>query len=395
MNNSIHYPVIVIGVGSMGSATCWHLASRGHKVLGLEQFGIPHDHGSHAGQSRIIRKAYFEHPDYVPLLARAYENWRAFEKETGRQFFYRTGVLYMGRRDNVDIQGVRKSAELYNIPIENLTTAERKSTYPLFDIPADFEAIYEPDAGFVTPERTVAAYVSAAREKGAVIRSNTAVQSWRKEGRRMAVATSDAEYTCDKLIVTAGAWASRMIPDLTSQLHVTRQLLAWVKPPEQKPFALHRFPCWFVEDPVLGTFYGFPVLPSAEFTGPIALKLAHHFPGVPCAADEIDGPVPDAEEDKLKTFLRTYIPAAGDNIISVKKCLYTSSPDSHFIIDHLPGYDKRVTVACGFSGHGFKFVPVVGEILADLAMKGKTDLPVEFLGLARLAHPPMRGLNAG
>jgi sarcosine oxidase len=160
-----HYDVIVIGVGSMGSATCWHLASRGHKVLGLEQFDIPHANGSHAGQSRIIRKAYFEHPDYVPLLARAYENWRTFEKDSGSDLYYRTGILYLGKRDNADIQGVRKSAELYNIPVEDLNAAERRTRFPLFQVPADFDAIYEPDAGFVTPERAVETYAAAAKER--------------------------------------------------------------------------------------------------------------------------------------------------------------------------------------------------------------------------------------
>jgi sarcosine oxidase len=198
------------------------------------------------------------------------------------------------------------------------------------------------------------------------------------------VVTADAEYTCDKLIITAGAWAARMIPTLSSKLHVTRQLLAWVRPSDPQRFALQRFPCWFVEDPALGTFYGFPVLPAEEFAPPIGLKLAHHHPGVPSSPEAINDEVPAAEEEKLKAFLRTYIPGAGDNIISVKKCLYTYSPDSHFIIDHLPGYDKKVAVACGFSGHGFKFIPVVGEILADLAMKGTTDLPVDFLRLTRL-----------
>ena len=149
---STHYDVIVIGVGSMGSAACWFLARRGQKVLGLEQFDIPHQHGSHAGQSRIIRKAYFEHPDYVPLLARAYDNWRAFEQEAEAQLYYRTGIVYMGKKENENILGVRNSARLHKIPIENWTGTQCMKKYPAFNVPGDFDVIFEPDAGFVTPD---------------------------------------------------------------------------------------------------------------------------------------------------------------------------------------------------------------------------------------------------
>ena len=143
------------------------------------------------------------------------------------------------------------------------------------------------------------------------------------------------------------------------------------------------FPCWFVEDPAIGTFYGFPIL--RESSWPIGLKLAHHVPGLPSAPEQISEKLPLVEEEKLRRFLKQYMPGAGEHISYTKNCLYTYSPDQHFIIDKLPGYEDRVIIACGFSGHGFKFVPVIGEILADLAMKGTTDLPVGFLGLNRFA----------
>lgn len=381
--SSGHYDVIVIGVGSMGSAACWFLASRGHRVLGLEQFHTPHEYGSHAGQSRIIRKAYFEHADYVPLLERAYENWRSFEAESATSIYYRTGILYAGLPENENIAGIMNSARLHGIPIENWSHQERGVRFPVFDVPADFETIFEPDAGFVTPERAIQQYVREARKKGAVIETNTPVISWKRESNTIRVVTSRKEYTSDKLIITAGAWAGRVLPQLNFQLTVTRQILAWVKPADPGPFSLGNFPCWFVEDPALGTFYGFPILPSGSFNGPIGLKLAHHHPGTACSPDEIKGGHHKGEKEKLQQFLRTYLPAAGDAIIETKNCLYTYSPDTHFIIDHLPGYDGRVTIACGFSGHGFKFVPVVGEVLADLAMKGRTELPIGFLKLGR------------
>lgn len=383
-NSSLHYDVIVIGTGSMGAAACWFLAKRGHRVLGLEQFDVPHEKGSHAGQTRIIRKAYFEHADYVPLLDRAYENWRSFEKETGTRLYYPTGVLYMGKRDNADIKGVRNSAALHNIPIENWTQEQCRNKYPAFHMPPDFDAIFEPDAGFVTPEPTVERFAREAERHGAAIRTQATVRKWKQEGSIITVTTEEERFTCDKLIITAGAWTSQLLPELRTTLQVTRQLLAWVEPPDPEAFSLERFPCWFVEDPMLGTFYGFPVLQAGKFKGPIGLKLAHHYPGIPCGPDDIGGEVGYAEEEKLQTFLRTYLPGAGENIVAVKHCLYTYSPDAHFIIDHLPDTEKRVVVACGFSGHGFKFVPAVGEILADLAMKGKTELPIGFLGMGRL-----------
>lgn len=367
----------------MGSAACWFLASRGHHVLGLEQFQTPHENGSHAGQSRIIRKAYFEHPDYVPLLERAYDHWRTLEAETDSSLYYRTGILYTGLSQNENIAGIRTAAALHNISIESWSRQERRKRFPFFEVPDDFDTIFEPDAGFVTPERTIAQYVQQARRNGAVIKTQTPVLSWRQEGSRIRVVTPEGEYTSEKLIITAGAWASQVLPQLKAQLHVTRQLLAWVKPADPDVFSLGNFPCWFVEDPALGTFYGFPILTPETADGPIGLKLAHHHPGDQCSPYAICDGDTKPEEEKLRSFLRRYLPQAGEDIIAIKNCLYTYSPDSHFIIDHLPGSDKRVTIACGFSGHGFKFVPVIGEALADLAMKGRTELPIGFLKLER------------
>ncbi len=375
------FNTIVIGTGSMGSAACYFLAKRGQKVLGLDQFEPPHDRGSHAGQSRIIRKAYFEHPDYVPLLERAYENWQALEADTGSQLYHRTGIVYFGKPDNENIAGIRNSAVLHDIHIENLSHAECGRRFAAFEVPADFDVIYEPDAGFITPEAAIRTYIDASEKFGAVILRNTPVLCWHVEGNRVAVTTEKSVYTAEKLVITAGAWTSRVIPQLKVKLDVTRQLLAWIEPPHHDEFSTESFPCWFVEDPELGTFYGFPQV--RDGSGPIGLKLAHHFPGVPCGPEGIDAQPSPSEEEKLRSFLRKYIPSAGENIVHTRQCLYTYSPDAHFIIDHLPGSGKRVSIACGFSGHGFKFVPVVGEVLADLVTKGKSDLPVGFLGVGR------------
>ncbi len=376
--------VIVIGVGSMGSATCYHLAQRGYKVLGLEQFDIPHEMGSHTGQSRIIRKAYFESPEYVPLLERAYENWRSLEQITGEQLYYPTGIVYFGAAESATMEAVNQSANLHQVLIEQPSLEEAERRYPAFEIPADFKVIVEPDAGFVTPEKSIRLYVKEAKKLDAVIHTKEAVLNWGLEGSCIKVVTDNATYTCDKLIITAGAWAAKMIPSLSTSLKATKQILAWINPKNWESFLLGNFPCWFIDDAERGVYYGFPILPEGEFEGPVGLKLAHHFPGEVVDASSVDrNLIPANTEENLRYLLEKYMPSAMGEILSVKSCLYTNSPDEHFIIDHLPGYNQQVTIACGFSGHGFKFIPVIGEILADLATKGKTDLPIDFLRLNR------------
>ncbi len=379
-----HYDAIVLGVGSMGSSTCWFLAQRGFKVLGIEQFDISHDKGSHAGQSRIIRKSYFEHPDYVPLLERAYVNWKTIEEQTKSKIFNRSGVLYFGQKGNELTKGVNTSSGKYSLPLERPSVQQAQQQFPAFHIPSDYEVIFEPDAGFVTPERAILAYTEDAIKRGAVIQTRENVQSWKQEGSGIKVISDKGTYTCDKLIITAGGWTPKMIPALKSALSVTKQMIMWVNPKDWKPFSLGNFPCWILEDPERGSYYGFPILPTSQFGGPLGMKLAHHKPGEPTDADNVDRNVTAGTEEDLIYVLKKYMPDAVGPILSLKSCLYTNSKDQNFIIDFLPGYDKRVTIATGFSGHGFKFVSVVGEILADLAMKGKTDLPIGFLSYSRL-----------
>jgi sarcosine oxidase len=380
-----NYDAIVIGVGSMGSAACYWLAKRGYKVLGLEQFEIPNEQGSHAGQSRIIRKAYFEHPDYVPLLERAYYNWNQLESQTGTQVYFKTGLLYFGSAGHPMIKGVRKAASLYDIGINNLTKQQTEPGYSQFNVLPAFESIYEPDAGFIRPEKAVALYKDEALKNGADIRTKEKVLEWTKENGEIKVITEKSIYNSKKLIITAGAWAGKMIPGLNTSLKVTRQIIVWVKPTDEKLFAPGRFPCWMVaDDKREGVLYGFPCLPKEQFGDPEGMKFAWHFPGDETNPDHVNRNITNEETNKLIQQVASYIPAVGDaELVSAKTCLYANSADENFIIDHLPGYEGDITIACGFSGHGFKFVSVVGEILADLAMNGKTSLPVDFLSLKR------------
>jgi sarcosine oxidase len=373
------FDVIVIGVGSMGASACYHLARRGYRVLGLEQYDISHELGSHGGQSRIIRKAYGEATGYVPLLERAYENWKTLEAETGAQVYFETGLTYFGPPGSAFLQTVRESAETYNIPLNDLSPEACRRKYPQFELPEHFQRLEEPEAGLLTPERSILLMAEQALLRGAVIRSGEPVVGWEHTTGGVVVRTSRETYRAGKLVVTAGAWARELLPALAPQLHVTRQALAWVQPAAWDRFALGTFPCWLLEHEGRD-FYGFPILPAGTFGGPLGLKLALHYPGEavadPSAADRSPR---KAEEEVLVNFLKQFLPQGYTQTLAMKTCLYTNTPDGHFVVDHLPGYGKEVVVAAGFSGHGFKFASAIGEVLADLAMEGATAMPIDFL----------------
>jgi sarcosine oxidase len=375
-----NFDVIVLGVGSMGASTCYHLAERGLKVLGIEQFDIPHERGSHTGQSRIIRKAYGESTDYVPLLTRAYENWKNLESETGVQVYYRTGLVYFGSEDDAFLTSVKYASRQYNVPVQIMSKEECNRKYPQFSLPRHFQRLEEPEAGFIIPERAIQLYAEEARLKGAVIRTREEVLTWNREtSGSIKVITKKAKYLTKKLVITAGPWSGKLIPGLASKLNVTRQVISWVIPKKTDFFSLWKFPCWLVSDHAR-VFYGFPILPDAGFTGPKGLKLAMHLPeGDIINPDEVDRAPRDSDKNILIDFLNQFIPDGYECMSMMKTCLYTNSPDHHFIIDFADGYDKDVVFAAGFSGHGFKFVSVVGEILSDLIVTGWTELPVDFL----------------
>ena len=378
------YDVIVLGVGSMGSSACYHLAKRGHKILGLEQFDIPHELGSHVGQSRIIRKAYFEHPDYVPLLERAYLNWHTLETETGAQVYFKTGLLYFGMPSDPLMKGVHESAAKYKIQVNSLSASETSRKYPQFTLPSGYERLEEPDAGFVTPERSILLFTEQAIQHGAVIRTKEKVSEWKRANGVITVNTNKATYTAKRLVITAGPWAGKMIPGFSSTLKVTRQALAWMQPRKWDTFTLGTFPCWILNDPgTAGSYYGFPILPVGKFGGPVGLKLARHYPGDVSDPDTISRTPTAEDENDLIRALRKFIPDGYAATLVMKTCMYTNTPDEHFVLDYLPGHDKDVAIATGFSGHGFKFASVVGEIMADLAMNGGTALPIGFLNARR------------
>ncbi|MBM3416108.1 MAG: N-methyl-L-tryptophan oxidase [Bacteroidetes bacterium] len=376
------YDAIVIGAGSMGSSACFHLAAQGYRVLVLEQFDtVPHDKGSHAGQSRIIRKAYFEHPDYVPLLNRAYENWKQLEKITGEQVYFKTGLLYCSPLQHEVMEGVKSAASKFNI---ELKTIADPSAFPAFSLAEGDAMLLEPDAGFLLPEKCIELYLREGLKRGAELKTGERVLEWEREGAYLKVLTNKSVYYTSKLIITAGAWAENVIRQLSVPFKVTRQVIVWVEPENPVDYVPERFPCWLIAgENINGVWYGFPYLTGDRFPGPAGLKFALHYPGDETDPDHVKREVTDAEILSITNEAKKYFKPAGAKRVAVKTCLYANTMDEHFIIDHLPGYDGDVTIACGFSGHGFKFASVVGEILADLSVKGKTNLPAGFLGLKR------------
>ena len=381
--NQTNYDVIVLGVGSMGASTCYHLAKKGYTVLGLDQFDIPHEYGSHAGQSRIIRKAYGEASDYVPLLERAYQNWQTLESETSTQIYLKTGLVYFGAAKDQFLETVKLSAAKYKIMLNQLSNEACQQHYPQFKLHNEFQKLVEPNAGLLSPELAILLLVEQAILNGAVIRTKEQVLNWKRANGRVTVKTNRGTYQAKKLVITAGSWATKLIPDFSPKLTITRQALAWVKPKKWDNFVLGNFPTWLLKENDY-LFYGFPILPVEKFAGPLGLKIGLHYPGEEVVDPElVDRTARKSDESVLIQFLNQYLPDGYEKTVVMKTCLYTYSPDQNFILDYLPGFDQDVAIATGFSGHGFKFASVIGEIMSDLVSKGSTDLPIDFLKIKR------------
>lgn len=379
------YDHIVIGVGSMGSSACYHLSKRGASVLGIEQFGIFHDQGAHGGETRIIRKAYFEHPDYIPLLERAYENWREIELVSEEKIYHETGILYAGPRGHVLLEQIRQSAHMYSIPLHGSFKGDSFAYAENVDLPRDYEWMLEPAAGFLLTAKAIRSYVAAAQKNGATVHTHEKVLRWETLQDGVHVYTDKDEYIGKQLVVTAGPWSGKLLNIPAHQLKITRQVLLWTQPADPNLFSEKRFPCWLIVDRNKpGGYYGFPVHDQALPETQGGFKLAYHYPGEPTDPEHVDRSIRPSDTDHLIDFQTRFLPKTKGQILATKTCLYSNSQDEHFVIDRLKGIQDRVTVAWGFSGHGFKFVSVVGEILADLSMFGKTNLPIGFLSASRL-----------
>lgn len=375
------YDVIVLGVGGMGSAACLELARRGRRVLGLEQYPLVHDRGSSHGHTRIIRTAYYEHPDYVPLLRRAWSGWYDLEQLAGRHLLTECPCLSIGPAGGELIEGVRASAREHGLTIQNLSADDLRRTYPTFRIPDGYDSVAEAAAGFLYVEECVRAQVETAVASGAEVHAEEPVRSWNVVGDGVEVTTDRAAYHAAKLVVTAGAWATWLLADLGVPLTVMRQVLLWFDV-SQLRLLFRRdgtFPIFLADVPE-GPFYGLPAIDR------YGLKVARHYgaPELP-NPDGMTWDTSPADAGPARAFLDQYIPGVGP-LTKAQACMYTLTPDRHFVIDTHPLH-PQVAVACGFSGHGFKFCPAVGAVLADLAEAGRTDLPIGRFRAGRFAEP--------
>lgn len=366
--------VIVVGLGGMGSAAAWRLAQRGARVLAFEQFQHGHNLGSSHGHTRIIRQAYYEHPAYVPLVRRAYSGWYELEQAAGELLLAESTCLSLGPSGSELVQGVRRSAAEHSLDVENLSPAAVMRRYPAFRLPAEFDAVLERTAGVLLVDRCVRALAEQARRLGADLRHERVV-SWSATGG-VEVTTERGRYSAGHLVLTAGPWLGALLPG--EPLRVMRQVVFWFRPAGARPFDRGAAPIFIAETPA-GYFYG---LPAFDARGP---KIARHY-GAPelTTPEEVAREVSDADEAPVREFMRGYLPGADGPRSDAGVCLYTLTPDRHFLLGPHPD-QTTVAVAGGFSGHGFKFAPVVGEILADLALEGKTSWPIGWLAPGRFA----------
>ena len=373
-----HFDVIVVGVGGMGSATTYHLAQRGARVLGLEQFGIPHEQGSSHGHTRIIRQAYYEHPSYVPLLLRAYELWQELETAVDEQLLFITGILNIGAPGTFNFEGAWRSAQDHDLPHEVLSADDVNRRYPACRLPEEMRALYEPLGGFLPPERCIVAHVEQAMAAGAEVHGHEAVTDWRSDGDGVRVTTTRDTYSAGRLVLTAGAWVGKLLAELRLPLQVERQVLGWFQPEEPELFRVGRLPVLgLVGDE--GYAYGTPVYGVPGF------KIGkYHHRGEVVDPNTVTRTFDAEDEEVLRAFLRRYFPLADGPIMQFKVCMFTNTPDEHFILDRHPEW-PQVCLASACSGHGFKMTSVVGEIMADLALDGETRHDIDLFRLARFA----------
>jgi sarcosine oxidase len=370
--------VIVVGLGAMGSAAAWQLARRGRTVLGFDRFSPPHTMGSSHGRSRIIREAYFEHPGYVPLLRRAYECWAQLEQESGRSLLRRTGGLMAGPENGVLFAGARRSAVEHGVPHEVLSAGEIHRRFPGFTPPEDAVGLLELRAGMLWPEGCVDAALTLARRHGAELRTGEPVTSWRADGGGVAVTSASGTHRAARLILSAGPWMPSLLGARGRALQVERQLFHWFEParnedlfrPDRCPIAVWEYAPGriFATQPDVGD----------------GLKAGIHHEGEITDPDRVRREPTAEDESVMRRLVEHYLPDAAGRVREASVCLYTNTPDHHFLIDFHPEH-PQVIVSSPCSGHGFKFASVVGEILADLATTGRSRFDLSPFVLSRMA----------
>ncbi|MDQ0511577.1 N-methyl-L-tryptophan oxidase [Ancylobacter amanitiformis] len=376
---ALDYDVAVIGLGAMGSAALAHLSARGQRVLGLEAYSPAHGLSSSHGDSRIIRLGYFEDPSYVPLLRRAYANWRALERDTGQDVLTITGVLQIGRPDSPIVSGTLASCRAYDLDHEVLDPADMARRYPAFALDADEIAVFETQGGFVRPEAAVAACLDLARRHGAHIRMPARVTAIAPDDGGVTLHVGEERVRVGRVVAATGPWIGQLVPALAALASPIRQVVAWYAPKDEAATALGALPVFLRDAGPVGSFFGFPQLDGAG----VKVGKHAHFREPIKDPDAPNPPVNEADTALLDDFIARRLPLAAGRRLAAATCRYTMLPGEDFLLDTLPGV-PNVVVASPCSGHGYKFASVVGEILADLAQHGETALPIAAFSFAAL-----------
>jgi sarcosine oxidase len=370
--------IAVIGLGATGSAALCQLARRGVRAIGIERFELGHPYGSSHGPTRIIRLAHFENAAYVPLMHRAYALWRELETTAGAKLIHATGIAEIGPPDGEVVRGTIAGASRFGLPHQVVDAKSLMRRYPSFTLPESFVAVLQPDGGYIAAEAALAANIRVATAAGAAIRTHETVLAIDPLPQGVRIRTDQAEIKTDGAIIAAGPWLARLLPDLKLPLRVTRQAVGWFAPDDAAQFAADRFPVFILETEH-GHHYGFPVY------GRMGVKIAkHHHRQEVVDPESYERTVSAVDEAEIRGPLPDYLPAANGRLLGAQTCLYTMTADETFIIDRMPGF-PHVIIASPCSGHGFKFSPVVGEILADLVAQGTTAHDIGPFRLQRFA----------
>lgn len=377
-----HYDAAVIGLGAMGSAAAWMLARRGLSVVGFDQFRPPHNLGSSHGDTRVIREAYYEDPSYVPLVQRAYELWDELGAATGGELLRTTGALMVSEDDGLLVPGALASARRHGIPHEPLTAAEIRRRFPVMTPHDNLVGLFEQRAGALDIERCISAQLELAARAGAELRFDTPIGRWTPIDlddleSRIAIETPDGAITADRLILTAGAWTASLLGKLNLPLLVSRQVMFWLRPRgDADRFAAGNLPIWMWERGPQDFGYGLPDFGQG-------VKVGHHFPDERVDPSNYDRAIRPSDEATIRGWLEPTLPDVSGEILRAETCLYTNTPDAHFLLDIHP---KRpnIVAACPCSGHGFKFAPAIGEAIADLAIERRSRHDLRLFSFERL-----------
>lgn len=371
------YDAIVVGLGAMGSAIAYHLSSRGVRVLGLDRFSPPHQLGSSHGKTRIIREAYFESPIYVPFVQRASELWVELEQRSGVNLMLTTGGLSMGPPDGTIIRGTRQSADLYALPYEVLELEEIRRRFPAFEPSNEMIGLLEPRMAVLFPERCIDTHIKLAKRNGADLRFDEPILAWEVKQGVASVITDGTCYEADSLVLAAGAWIGGLLSDLGLPLQIERQVVYWYRPRSKaEAFSPGECPVFIFEYDTERYLYGFPDFGDG-------VKVALHHQGETTDPQTIERQIKPTEIATMNRLVDHYMPDAAGTLLDAVTCMYTNTPDFHFLIDRHPEHSS-VHIVSPCSGHGFKFSSAIGEMIAEKVINGASRFDTGQFGIARL-----------